>query len=406
MPRMNRFSPFVSIFVAGGWLLFAERPQQSEQRHQIDDDSPPRRPFTHSPVDIQALFAADTFKDAAPISPYFNYDNTAHAEGPRKWYLYGSSTEPLKVFLPARAELSRHAVMTSGESGELQLKGEKVWLNMHVTFQVNADLRIIFMHLCLRDEILRKVDRAQGRQVWFPAGTHVGYVHYPPWNSLDFAVEDRRKNSRMASEPTLSWNLRTNPLDYFVPELRQQILSAYRSTLDQLKREGTAPYSDLTDSRANINISETLWGVWFKDDLAAPFRDHEVNWSIINAVPKKMLHRATYSKVLEEDPNHAGLFTENGKGRNSGQQLYDGAPLGRSRLYLLSGDERDGTAKIAHRFDPSQFVFLKFAVRRNAPNDPHDDQLRMESFPTSGAAEENAFSDQAVLFRRDPRRSP
>ena len=406
MLRMQRFSAFVSISVAGGWLLFGDRPQQPEQRHQVDGGLLPGRPFTHSPVDIRALFAADTFKDAAPITPYFNYDNTAHAEGPRKWYLYGSSTEPLKVFLPTRAGLSRHAVMTSGRSGELQLKGEKVWLNMHLTFHVNADLRFIFMHLCLRDEILRKVDEAQGRRVWFPAGRHIGYLHYPPWNSLDFAVEDRRKNSRTASEPTLSWNLRTNPLDYCVPELRQQILSAYQSPLERLKREGTVPYSDLTDSRANINIGGTLWGVWFKDELADPFRDHEVNWSIINAVPKKMLHRATYSKALEEDPNHAGLFTENGAGGNTGQPLYDGAPLDRSRLYLLSGDERVGTAKIAHRFDRSRSVFLKFAVLRYAPNDPHDDQLRLESFPTGGAAEENKFSDRAVLFRRDPRRAP
>jgi len=361
--------------------------------------------FTHFPVDLASLFSAERFPGTSPIQPFFSYDNTAHAEGPRKWYIYGSQSEPMKVFLPARASLQAGDLRDFEGSKALTLNGEKVRPNLNVTFQVDPDLRLFFMHLALREAIAQNVERAGRRTVTFDAGTHIGYIHNPPWNSLDFGVEDRRKNSGMAADSNLWWNLRANPLDYFTPALRQQILGAYRPTLERFRADGTIPFSDLTDSRANINVKGTLWGVWFKDDLEDPFRDHDVNWSIINLVPTNALPRESYWKALQEDPAHAGLFTENGQGKDVGRQLYPGHPLGRSRFYILSGDERRGTAKIVQRQDGNRVVFLKFELISSDPENVHREHLVMEGFPTAEEAANSTFSAKAVEFRRNPSRT-
>jgi hypothetical protein len=358
--------------------------------------------FTHLPVDLASLLSAQRFPGTPAIQPFVSYDNTAHAEGPRKWYIYGSQREPLRVFLPVRASLQAGDLRDSEESQALTLIGEKVRPNMNATFEVNSDVRFFFMHLALREAIAQSVERAGRRAVTFEAGTHVGYIHNPPWNSLDFGVEDRRKNSGMAADSNLWWNIRANPLDYFTPALRSRILEAYRPTLEHFRAEGTIPFSDLADSRANINVPGTIWGVWFKDDLEDPFRDHDVNGSILNLVPTRMLHRDTYWRALQEDPQHAGLFTENAQGKSKGRQLYSGSPLGRSRFYLLSGDGRRGTGKIVQRQDRSRVVFLKFEVLPNDPENVHDDQLVMESFPAAEDAASSGFSRNAVKFRRSP----
>lgn len=400
-PRLQ--SPFLVVLLTSSLFPADDHAQEVERSGTL---APPatRSAFTHAPVDLARLFSARTYDGTTPITPFFNYDNTAHAEGPRKWYIYGSQTEPLEVFLPTRASLQLEGLRNSEESGGLTVNTEKVRPNMNVTFQVDKDLSFFFMHLCLRETIAQRVEQAGGRAVTFEAGTHIGYVHNPPWNSLDFGMEDRRRNSGMAVDPNLWWNLRANPLDYFEPELRNQILQAYRPVLERLQKDGTVPYSDLTDSRANIQVSGTLWGVWFKDDLGDPFRQHLVNWSIISLVPKQTLHRDTYWKALEEDPDHAGLFTENGRGQRVGRPLYPGDPLGRSRFYLLSGDDHGGAAKIVHRYDRTRVVFLKFRVSAHDPRQPHDDELLMESHPTAESAESTPFSEKAVRFRRNPSR--
>jgi len=384
------------------WLLADELPNPPPVA--IEPEHSFSTPFTQFPVDLASLFSARRYPGASPITPFFNYDNTAHAEGPRKWYIYGSQTEPLKVFLPTSASLQLHGLRNSEGSGELTVNKEKVRSNMNVTFQVDKDRSFFFMHLCLRETIARRVEQAEGRAVTFEAGTHIGYIHNPPWNSLDFGVENRRRNSGMAADPNLWWNLRANPLDYFEPELRNQILQAYRPVLARLREDGTVPYSDLRDSRGNIQLTGTLWGVWFKDDLDDPFRQHLVNWSIISLVPKQMLHRDTYWKALDEDPDHTGLLTENGQGQRLGRPLYAGDPLGRNRFYLLSGDDHGGTAKIIHRYDRSRVVFLKFRVWTHNLQPPHGDELLMESHPTAESAESTPFSEEAVRFRRNPTR--
>ena len=96
----------------------------------------------------------------------------------------------------------------------------------------------------------------------------------------------------LTRDPKEWWNTRVNPLDYFVDDLRKSILEAYRPTYDTLVEVGTFPYSDIEDSRQNINEQGTIWGVWFKDDLIDVWDGSA--WSVVNLVKKAELHQATY----------------------------------------------------------------------------------------------------------------
>ncbi len=368
--------------------------------------------FTYSPVDFDTIFDTTLEIRWSRFSPFFNYSNTSHAEGPRKWYIFGPADRLVKVYLPAKAILKKGGRgikggirITDAEPGrEEYLNGEKVWVNLQAYFNVSSDIQIFYMHLTLRDEIKNKLENSSQGYAVFEAGTHIGYIYYPPWHSLDFGVEDRNKDSGLTRDPYHWWNIRANPLDYFTDELKQSILDKYQPIYDALKQEGVTPYSKLEDSRPNINIKDTFWGIWFKDDLSKPLGGDAAKWSIINFVKREYLHQETYWKAIEDNPTMAGLFTESTMGNIIGKTLYDGDPLGRSKFFILSGNEKEGVARINEGdtgWSDPRTVYLKYRFEENIES-KFVDKLVLESFPTQEEAEASDFSDKAVIFRRTP----
>jgi hypothetical protein len=357
--------------------------------------------FTHFPVDFNALFSGSSYVSGTPqVIPFFNYSNPNHPEGPKKWYIYGPSNPLMKVYLPVRGVLKTSGIrIFSGTQGrESSVNGEKVFVDIQVWFEVSPDVEVFYMHLTLRDEIKREVEESPNGYVVFEAGTHIGYI-YNDYFSLDFGVEDKTHDSGQTDRPSFWWTRRVNPLDYFTDGLRQSILDAYQPVLHSLKNSGTTPYSNFEDSRSNINIPDTIWGVWFKDDLSDAF-DVRVDWAVINFAKREFLHQDTYWKVLQSNPTLSGLFTESVTNQVQGTYLYDGAPMGVSRLFILSGDEKAGVARIDDEWGEGT-TFLKYEVSLNTES-KFDDKLVMESFSTYGDAENRDFSVRAVTFRRMP----
>ena len=62
--------------------------------------------FTHEPVDFSVVFdtvtcGASTGNDPmkTPITRFFEYWNTSHPEGPRKWYIHPTDNENLGIVM-------------------------------------------------------------------------------------------------------------------------------------------------------------------------------------------------------------------------------------------------------------------------------------------------------------------
>jgi len=286
---------------------------------------------------------------------------------------------------------------------EGHFNGEKVLINVNAQFDVSSDITIFYMHLTLRDEIIAMVRNSPNNVKFFEAGTHIGYMYWPPpssYYSLDFGVLDRNVNSELTHYPKHFLNIRANPLDYFTDELRKIVLEAYQETYDTLVEKGVTPYSDIEDSRANFNIQDEIWGLWFKDDLLEAWDGSA--WSIITLVKNADLHQETYWKTFEEFPTMAGLFVEQSTGEVVGKPLYEGQPLRRSKFHILSGNDRVGVARIGEdRGKNPRTIFLKYEVQPNKAN-KFDDKLIMESFDTLEEAMTGQFSGKALLFNREP----
>lgn len=362
------------------------------------------------PVDFHAVLGAtSTCTDWPRLTPFFFYDNTNHAEGPRKWYITACPGDVVKVYLPAKGILNDRGIRVFGsEQGiEGQFNGEKVLIDVQAWFDVSPAVTVFYMHLTLRDEIRAVIQDSPNRYVIFDAGTHIGYIYWPPPSSfytVDFGVEDRNMDAGLTQDPYGSLNVRVNPLDYFIDDLRESILEAYQPVYDSLVQRGTFPYSDIEDSRQNINEQDTIWGVWFKDDLVDVWDGSA--WSVVNLVKKANLHQPTYWKTLEEFPAMSGLFVEEAREEVVGKPLYEGQPIGVNKLYILSGDDVAGVARIDQDWGSNPpSVYLKYQVQPNTDS-KFDDKLIMESFPTQEAAEAASFSDKAVAFRREPCKNP
>ena len=214
------------------------------------------------------------------------------------------------------------------------------------------------------------------------------------------ACKDLDKDSGQIQDSEHWLNTRVNPLDYFIDDLRASILEAYQPVYDSLVENGTFPYADLENSRQNINEQDTIRGVWFKDDISEVSEGSA--WSRVNLVKKADLHQETYWKTLEQHPTMSGLFVEDTDEELVGKPLYEGQPIGVSRLYILSGNDAAGVARIEEDWGsvpPS--VYLKYEVQPNTHSE-FDDKLIMESFSTQEAAGSDSFSDKAVAFRREP----
>ncbi len=350
------------------------------------------------PVDFRAILnATSTCWDYPRLEPFFNYYNTSHAEGPKKWYISACPEDVMKVYLPAKGALYERAIQAFGseEGIDGHVNGEKVLINVQVRVDVSPDITVFYQHLTLRDEIIAMVQDFPNRVV-LEAGTHIGYGS----PGVNFGVRDRSIDAGLTPDPSDRWNSMVNPLDYFVDDVRESILEDYQATYETLLEDGTFPYSDIEDSRLNINEQDTIWGFWFKDDL--PDMWDGSAWSVVTLMKKADLHQATYWKTLEEFPTMSGLFVEQSGAEVVGKPLYDGQLFRRSKFHILSGNERVGVARIgADRGKNPRTIYLKYELQPNTASE-FDDKLIMESFSTLDEAAASEFSDKAVLFRRNP----
>ena len=339
--------------------------------------------------------------------PFFNYLNSNHAEGPKKWYIKACSGEPVKVYLPAKASLQKKNIRISGNPEVYN--GDKILTDVKVYFEASVDITFFFMHLALLDDVKSKVETSTNGVAVFEAGDHIGYAYNPSQAiySLDFGVEDKKVDAGLTENAQHWWNVRANPLDYFIEEVRQTILQSYDSTLQRLANDGSAAFADLKDSRLNINEDGKIWGVWFKDDLSNAFSGDDgysgTAWSVINMVKVADLTQSTYWKTIEKHPELSGLFVEANRKQVVGQGLYEGMPIGENRFFILSGNNLSGIARIEDRraSDNPRAVYLKYEVTANTES-KMDDILVMEGFVSQNAAEMSEFSNKAVRFRRLP----
>ncbi|PKB83035.1 MAG: hypothetical protein BZY88_02920 [SAR202 cluster bacterium Io17-Chloro-G9] len=147
------------------------------------------------PVDFHAVLGAASDCATYPrLTPFFNYLNTNHAEGPKKWYIAAYPGDVVKVYLPAKGILHDWGIRVFGseEGREEHFNGEKVIIDVQAWFDVSSNIKAFYMHLALRDEIMAVVQDSPNGYAIFDAGTHIGYLYTPPNSvySLDFGVQD------------------------------------------------------------------------------------------------------------------------------------------------------------------------------------------------------------------------
>lgn len=380
--------------------------------------------FTHLPVDFDALLTGIDALDVKmhkPLTPYAFHAH-GHVEGPRKWYLYDHDTPPHEpVSLPARGIYETWVVDGLADAERATVDGEPVLVDVGADFHLSSTVSVFFMHLALREAIVEQARESGDEYIVLDAGTHIGYMYYPPWNSVDFGVRDTTHDAGMAADPENQWNHLANPLDYFTDTGRETILAAYEPLYRWYVEEGVHPFTDLTDSRANVNIAGTLGGVWFLDELDDPFHDMDTQWGMLNFMDLDHVHAETYWRVLDHpwnrDNGFAGLFTEKTGERRPDPAPYAGDPLGTgSRFYLLDGSLSDGVAMIVRdwEWDPlepdsaenhpahGEQRYLRFRV--DSGETVHGDSLRLQGFDDESSARAG-FTGDGTWFRRDPDRA-
>ncbi|MDP7628818.1 MAG: hypothetical protein QF530_13060 [SAR202 cluster bacterium] len=375
--------------------------------------------FTHAPVDFQLLMSEDSLCPYYPaLQPFFNYFIPSHTEGPKKWYLGTCSEDPVKVYLPVKALLRDGGIriyadeVTGGSEGaRTAYDGHQILSDVQAYFEASMDVTVFFMHLTLLEQIKSSVEESDRGYVVLEAGTHIGYLKSPDaydmdYNVVDFGVSDKRVNAGLTENDDHWWDIRANPFDYFSEEVKGSILAAYKPVYDRMAREGTYPFTDIEDSRLNLNENGRIWGTWFKDDLSNGF-DGAVwasDWSLIHFTKTDDLARETFWKYLEEHSGLSGLLVEANRLDAVGKRLYNGRPNGKSGYYLLSGSDSSGLAKIESYFSQREGLqtrYLRFLVTGNTES-TLDDILTLEAFDSHELAKSSDFSDEAVRFRRTP----
>ena len=375
--------------------------------------------FTHTPVDFQQLMSEESLCPSYPaLQPFFNYFIPSHTEGPKKWYLATCSEDPVKVYLPVKALLRERGLrvytdeVVGGSEGVTTVyDGNNVLSDVQAYFEASADLTVFFMHLTLLEQVKSLLDDSDQGYVVLEAGTHIGYLkssdaYEMDYDVIDFGVLDKRANAELTKYDDHWWNIRVNPLDYFSEDARQSILAAYKPVYDRMASEGIHPFTDIEDSRLNLNENGKIWGTWFKNDLSNGFEGatSASAWSVIHFTKTDDLQRETFWKYLEQHPELSGILIEANRLEAVGQRLYAGQPYGKSGYYLLSGDESSGLAKMERYFslgEGFQTQYVRFHVTGNTKS-TFDDILTLEVFNSYELAESSAFSDKAVKFRRGP----
>ena len=178
--------------------------------------------FTHAPVDFTQTLVEEPSCGGAMLMPFFNYLNTNHAEGPRKWYIRACPGDIVKVYLPTKALLRERGIRVSGD--HTTYNGDDVITDVKTYFEASTDITPFFMHLTLLADIKNRIEQSESGYEVFEAGTHIGYIYSPiqsKWSgSLDFGVQDKSVDTGLTQDDDYWWNIRANPLDYFTKEVR------------------------------------------------------------------------------------------------------------------------------------------------------------------------------------------
>lgn len=361
--------------------------------------------FSTWPFDASLVMDSTTLNCSNPltcgyrIAPYFNYFNDAHAEGPRKWYIYYSSTLPVaKVWLPARGGIRSSGF--SNVSATDTMNSETVYRDTGVYIDVSTNVAVYFGHLTLKKSIKDAVDAAPGGYIFFDAGTHIGYVNHPLWVALDFGVSDKRFDSGISPDPAGTWH-DANPLDYFSSALRAEILQKNAYYYDVWASSGHSPFLDITDSRSNINIEGTLWGLWF--DEINPYFAFSGQAAVFNLFKRTLFSTSTFHQYLAENPSMDGMLHERGSQGGPPGRIYShaNAPFIRSKVFIAYGNEQAGVLRVQDDDDASRRVFIKYGLEPGAAT-PSDDKLRIEDFSALEEAQSATFSANSRVFRKIP----
>ena len=327
------------------------------------------------------------------------------------------SETPVKVFVPAKALLRKGGVRVNtdevaggNEGAKTVYDGHNVLSDVQVYVHPSVDVTVFFQHLTLLEQIRSLLNDSPSGLV-LQAGTHIGYLKTPDaygrdYDVIDFGVTDRQVDGGLTEYDDYWWDMLANPFDYFTEESKRSILDAYQPVYDRMVAEGNHPFTDIEDSRLNLNENGKIWGTWFKDDLPNGFEwaTWASAWSVIHLTKTDDLQRETFWQYLEQHPGLSGLFIEANRLEPVGQPLYEDKPYGRSGYYLLSGDESSGIAKMEYYFsrgDGSQTQYVRFHVTYKSQN-IFDDILTLEVFDSYETAKSNEFSDKAIRFRRSP----
>ncbi len=167
--------------------------------------------FTYSPIIFnQTLVEEPSCTSGTMLMPFFNYLNTNHAEGPKKWYIKACAGDPVKVYLPSKALLRKHSINVSSNEGIYN--GQKVITDVKVYFEVSPDISLFFMHLTLLADVKSQVEKSLTEYSVLETGTHIGYLYAPNQTrySLDFGVEDKSVDPELTSYDDHWWNIREN----------------------------------------------------------------------------------------------------------------------------------------------------------------------------------------------------
>jgi len=393
-------------------------------KHEADNDKSEMftwdySKLTHAPVDFSELMA-DTSRcsNYLPIQPYFNHFIVNHTEGPKKWYLATCSDEPLKVFMPAKVVVQkRGGINVSGppaadaaNTTRPVYDGHEVIYDTQLWARASENVMVFFMHLTLLESIHSSLMNSEEEFIVIEAGTHIGYIkNHPSYEMehqvIDFGVEDNQFDAGLTASESW-WNQRVNPFDYFTDEIKESLKASYQPVYRELIEQGTHPFTDLEDSRANLNSDGEIWGTWFKADSSGAFRSAAA-WSVIHATKTQDLSAETYWKTLEEHPDLSGILLESKRSPLVGKGLYEGRPAGRNRIFIESGNSTIGIAKVIPYYsDPfstdSATAYWKYSVDAKSASTT-DDTVVIEVFADLQAAHESEFSDRAVKFQREPR---